>query len=104
MSYYNLKLSENPTFCEVCKFSQEYVEFVNSDDSDEVMVLSGTRLKHVEQLIEFVKRETGVSLNLMTCVDLIYVLAAPQKTNDESYCRSFLISEARVRMGQMSVM
>lgn len=103
MSYYNLKLSENPTFCEVCKFSQEYVDFVNSDDGDERMVLSGTKLKHVEQLIDFIKKETGISLNLMTCVDLIYNLAEPQKTNDESFCRSFLISEARARLATAHV-
>ena len=97
MSYYNLKLSENPTFCEVCKFCQEYVDFVNND-SDEVMVLSGTRLKHVEQLIDFVKKETGITLNLMSCVDFIYKLAEPEKTDDESFCRSFLISEVHARM------
>lgn len=103
MSYYNLKLSEKPSFCEVCKFSQEYVDFVNSDDSDEVMVLSGTRLNHVNKIIDFIKEHTGVSLNLMSCVDLIYKLAEPQKTNDESFCRSFLISEVRAHVAPISI-
>lgn len=96
MSYYNLKLSEKPSFCEIFKFSREYVDFVNADDSDEVMVLSGTKLKHVEQIIEFIKDQLSITLNLMTCVDLIYKLAEIQKTDDESFCRSLLLSEARV--------
>ena len=98
MSHYNLKLSENPTFCEICKFSKEYVAFVNGDNSGEGMVLSGARLKHIEQLIYFIKKEMNIGLNIMSCVNLIYKLAEHQKTNDESFCRSYLLSEARAQM------
>lgn len=95
MAHYNLTLSDNPSFCEICVFSQEYVGFVNRDDSDEAMVLSGAKLKHVEKIIDFIKTHTGVNLNLMACVDVIYRLAENKNSNDESFCRSFLISEVR---------
>lgn len=95
MAYYNLSISDNPTFCEVCTFSQEYVGFVSREESDEAMVLSGAKLKHVEKISDFIKTHTGVNLNLMACVDMIYRLADNKNTNDESFCRSFLISEVR---------
>lgn len=99
MSHYNLKLSENPSFSEVCKFSQEYVDFINNvEDDEEIMVLSGTRLKHIEKIREFIFELTNIRLSLMGVVELIYRFSEPMKTDDESYCRSFIISEARVLM------
>lgn len=96
MSTYKLELPSSLSLVGIHAYSKEYVSWKSNavstlDSEDDDVALCGTELKHIGQICDYVKSQTGVFVSLMNCINTLYVMAETKNVIEEESIKSILM-------------